>query len=145
MKNPIRRFSNSGMFPAFFDRYLSNDFFNNFFEGNSLPAVNIKEGKKDYKVELSVPGFEKEDIEVEIDGNTLKISANKETKIEEKDNDEKVIRQEFSSSSFSRSFTIPNDVDTVNINAKEKNGVLTLTLPKMKDAVENKTKKIQIG
>lgn len=144
MKNSIRKASDS-MFPSFFDRYLGGDFFSNFFDGNNVPAVNVKEGKNNYKVEVSLPGYDKEDINVEVSGNMLKISANKESKSEERGEDEKIIRQEFRSSSFSRSFMIPENVDAANIKAKEKSGVLTLTLPKKDKAEQEEINKIMIG
>lgn len=140
MRNNTKKLSKySLVLPSLFD----GDFLSGFFEGN-LPAVNVKENKKNYKIELSVPGFEKEDINIEVVQDTITISANKESKHEEKDEDEKVIRQEFKSSSFSRSFTLANNVDTDNITAKEKNGVLTLTLPKKENAAEDSSKKISI-
>ena len=61
-----------------------------------------------------------------------------------KDENEKVLRQEFRASSFSRSFAIPENVDAESIEASQKDGVLQITLPKLNKALEDKVKKIEI-
>lgn len=139
----IRKFDRNGsFFPTFFSNYMNDDLFN-FVNGN-LPATNVSENEKAFNIELSVPGFKKEDIKIEIEKNILKISAQNEVKSEEKDENEKVLRQEFKTSSFSRSFTIPENIDTENIAAVQKDGVLQVTLPKLDKALEDKVKKIEI-
>ncbi|HCO67857.1 MAG TPA: hypothetical protein DIT04_08925 [Dysgonomonas sp.] len=145
MSNQLRRLDRSGgLFPSLLNRWWNDDFFDNFFEGDRLPATNIKENKKEFKLELSVPGFDKDDFKIEIDKNVLKISAHKEVRNEEKDEDDKVLRQEFRQSSFVRSFTIPENIDRENIEAKQKDGILEVVLPKMDKAIEDKIKKIEI-
>jgi HSP20 family protein len=143
MGNLMKRNDRNGLFPAIFNRYWDDDFFNNFM-GADLPAVNVKENKKEFKLEISAPGFEKNDIALNVENNVLTISAKKEMKNEEKGEDEKVLRQEFTSSSFYRSFTLPENIDTEHISAKEKNGVLKISLPKLEKALEDKKKKIEI-
>jgi len=143
MNGLVKRNERNGLFPSFFNRYWDSDFFNNFMESD-VPAVNVKENKKEFKLEISAPGYEKGDISLNVENNVLTISAKKEIKNEEKGEDEKVLRQEFTSSSFYRSFTLPENIDTDNILAKEKNGVLKITLPKMDKALEDKRKKIEV-
>ncbi|HMM03640.1 MAG: Hsp20 family protein [Prevotella sp.] len=144
MKNQLRRYDRSGsFFPTFFSNYISDEVLNGF--GNTyLPATNVSENEKAFNIELSVPGFDKEDIKIEIEKDVLKISAQNEVKSEEKDENEKVLRREFKKSSFARSFTIPEDVDTDNISAIQKDGILQITLPKQDKAIEDKVKKIEI-
>lgn len=145
MNNQLKRFDRSGgLFPSLLNRYWNDDFFDNFFDGDRLPATNIKENKKEFKLELSVPGFNKEDFKIEIDKNILKISAQTEFKSEEKDDEDRVLRQEFRQSSFSRSFTIPENVDAEHIEAKQKDGILEVVLPKLDKAPEDRIKKIEI-
>ncbi|MFV0470291.1 MAG: Hsp20/alpha crystallin family protein [Dysgonomonas sp.] len=127
--------------PSLFN--FGGDLVNRFFN-EDLPATNVSENKKEYKLELEIPGFDKEDIAIEIDNNVLKISAKKEFRQEEKDEQEKILRQEFSSTSFSRSFALPDNVDTENIAANQKHGILNVVLPKKDKAVEEKVKKIEI-
>lgn len=132
-----------GMLPSFFNRNWDNDFFNNFMESD-VPAVNVKENDKEFKLEISAPGYDKEDINISIDKNILTISAKKEMNNEEKGEDDKILRQEFTSSSFYRSFTLPDNIDTEHIDANEKSGVLKIILPKMEKAPEEKKRKIEI-
>lgn len=139
----MKRFHRDLGFPSFFNRYWDDNLLGDFSE-EDLPAVNVKENKKEFKVEVSVPGYEKEDIQIDVNKNVLTISAKKELKKEEKDEEDKVLRQDFSVSSFYRSFTLPENVDTEKIQAKEKNGILKLTLPKMEKALEDRKKRIDI-
>lgn len=127
---------------SFLPSIFNDDFFTSFFEGNGLPAANIVENKNEFRVELSVPGFNKDEFNVEVDKNVLVISAKQESKQEEKD--EKFIRQEFKSSSFSRSFVLPDSVDMEQISAEYNDGVLKLSIPKLNKMPEDKIKKIEI-
>jgi HSP20 family protein len=130
-------------YPSLFRRLFDEDFFSRT-DGPGLPAVNVKENKTAFKLEVSAPGFEKKDFDLRVDKHVLTISATKEHTHEEKGDDEKVHRREFHSSSFQRSFTLPQHVDTAKIEATEKNGVLTIKLPKKADANETTVKKIEI-
>lgn len=142
MNNQLKRFDpRRGFFPSLFN--VSDDFFTDFFRGNNLPAANVVENDKEFRVELSVPGFGKDDFKVEIEKNVLTVSASKDSNKEEKSEDEKVLRREFYSSSFSRSFVLPENIDVENINAEQKDGVLKISLPKI-EAPEDKVKKIEI-
>lgn len=142
MSNRLTKFdSRKSFLPSIFN---NDDFFTNFFEGNALPAANVVENKNEFRVELSVPGFNKDEFSVEVEKNVLIISAKQESKVEDKDKDERLIRQEFRSSSFSRSFVLPDNVDMEQISAQYQDGVLKLSIPKLTKAPENKTKKIEI-
>ncbi|MCD7972997.1 MAG: Hsp20/alpha crystallin family protein [Candidatus Azobacteroides sp.] len=143
MKDLAKRNEYRRNFPAFMGSIFRNDFFNNLADSD-MPAVNVKEGKDEYKIEVSAPGFRKEDFNLSIDHNVITISAKKEETNEEKDDQDKVLRQEFTSSSFSRSFTLPEDIDTEKISAAQNNGVLEIKLPKMEQAPEDQVKKIDI-
>ncbi|SBV91577.1 Hsp20/alpha crystallin family protein [uncultured Dysgonomonas sp.] len=144
MRNQLRRYDRSGsFFPTFFSNYINDEVLNGL--GNTyLPATNVSENEKAFNIELSVPGFDKEDIKIEVEKDVLKISAQNEMKNEEKDENEKVLRREFKKSSFTRSFTIPENIDTDNISAVQKDGILQITLPKQNKAIEDKIKKIEI-
>jgi len=130
-------------------RTVANDFFNRDFdkffkglEGKTLPAVNIKENEDAFEVELSVPGFKKEDFNLKLDNDLLTISAKVEDKKEE--TTEKYTRREFKSQAFSRTFTLPETVLVDDINAKYENGILIVALPKNKEVLENKHKEIAV-
>lgn len=124
------------LFPSMFDDFFKpwNEWAgNNFFSRElTIPAVNITDEKDDYKVMLAAPGLKKEDFNIDIDGNLLTISCEKEeSKEEQKANH---TRREYNYSSFSRSFTIPEEVKQDKIEANYKDGVLHLVLPKKEEA-----------
>jgi HSP20 family protein len=118
---------------------LSNDFVTPNFR--SFTPVNVKETENDYVLEVVAPGFQKEDFKINLDNNTLTISAEK--KEETENQNEKFIRKEYKQQSFKRSFTIDENVDAENISAKYVNGVLTLNLAK-KQEVKPSVKEISI-
>ena len=104
------------------------------------PSVDVKEDDKQFIFLADIPGVEPKDIEVTCNNGVLTIEGNRETKsTEEKDNYK---RMECSSGTFFRRFSLPDTADTENINAKSKNGVLELTIPKVEKA---KAKKITVN
>lgn len=110
---------------------------------SSTPAVNIIEGKDDFKIEVAAPGLSKEDFRINLDNDLLTISANKETKTEEQN--ETYTRREFSYSSFCRSFTLPETVDGEKISASQKEGILTIHVPKKEEAKVKPAREIAIA
>jgi HSP20 family protein len=100
-------------------------------------SVDIKEKDNEYALTMNVPGFKKEDVNIDIKDNILKISSQTDIEKEDKDEDGKYVVRERRSSSFSRQFKPPDNVDKENIKAKMEDGVLTLTMPKT-DKVEQK-------
>ena len=109
-----------------------NDFFNGFAGGfgdalQTVP-VNVHETKDAYHLEISAPGLNKEDFSVTVDKGLLTISYEK--KEENKSEDYKTLRREFSYRSFRRTFTLEDDVNADNIQAKYENGILKVLLPK---------------
>ena len=115
-----------------------NNFFDEFFNElpafgktvNNLfsPAVNIVETPEAYHLELNAPGRNKEDFQISVDKGLLTISYEK--KEEPKNEGVKVVRREFSSQSFKRSFTVDEKINAEAIQAKYENGLLKLLLPK---------------
>lgn len=99
---------------------------------NTVPAVNITENKDDFKVAMAAPGMKKDDFSIDMEGNMLTISCEKEENKEEKD--ERFNRKEYNYSSFSRSFTLPDDINKEKIEARYEDGVLKLVLPKKEEA-----------
>ena len=93
-------------------------------------STDIRETDTEYVLEADLPGFKKEDINIDISDNTLTIRAERHSEHEEKDKKGNYLRCERSYGSFSRSFGL-DGVDTEAIKAGFDNGVLTLTLPKL--------------
>ncbi|HIP37092.1 MAG TPA: Hsp20/alpha crystallin family protein [Crocinitomix sp.] len=131
---------------------LLNNFFNadldpwstdNYSDMNStLPAVNIKETEDDFQVSVAVPGFDKNDFNIELDNNILTISSEKE--VENEVEGEKYTRREFNYQSFKRTFTLPELVDEEKISAKYENGVLNVVIPKKEEAKPKPARQIKI-
>ncbi len=140
-------FSRRGSVPNIVDEFFGRDMLSNFFDdfqtGISVPAVNIIEGKDDFRIEVAAPGLDKNDFSIDVKNNVLFISCEQETKEEKKE--EKIMRREFSYGSFTRSFSLPNTVDPEKISAKHKDGVLSIHIPKREEAKEKPPKKINIA
>lgn len=143
-----RRNGNGGLFP-----FLRNDFFRtprlfdldeDFFDSDtSAPPANIRETDKEYKLDLSVPGMKRDDFDVDVENGVLTISSEKE---EERNEDDKNFhRREFSYNSFSRTFTLPDNVDENNIGAKYDNGMLQVTIPKTETSISKPKKQIKVA
>jgi HSP20 family protein len=106
-----------------------------------IPAVNTREGDDAYYVEVDLPGIKKEDIDIDVENNVLTISGERKVKNEVKEED--YYKLESSYGKFSRSFTLPEKVNTDKIQAQSKNGVLEVVVPKLKEQ-EKKAKKIKV-
>lgn len=131
--------SRSSLLPDFFS---TDRFFSDLWNQDWAPSVNIAETEKNYEIDLSAPGFKKEDFKIEVENDVLNISA--ETKEEKEEKDKNYSRREFSYNSFSRSFSLPQNANAENINAKYDNGILKLSLAKK--AIENaKRKQVKVG
>ena len=133
--------------PSVFDDFFKpwNEWFDNGgFLGRvmNVPAVNITEQKNEYLVSLAAPGLKKEDFKIDVDGNMLTISSEKEESKEEKD--KKFNRKEYSYSSFSRSFTLPEEINKEKIEAKYEDGVLKIALPRKEEAKKPTAKTIAV-
>ncbi len=104
------------------------------------PTVNTREDEKAYHIEVDLPGVKKEDIHVDVSEGVLTISGERKFKKEVKEKDYYKIESSFGK--FERSFRLPDDVDEEHIDAETKDGVLEVTLPKVKK--EEKKKKIEV-
>lgn len=141
--------NNSVTFPAFLDEFLKPDWFGGMEKLEKLnvtvPAVNIKETETDFTIELAVPGKKKDDFNVEVNNDVLTISSETKTESEDRADDGKYTRREFSYSSFKRSFTMPETVDEDKIKASYEDGVIRLALPKKEEALPKPKKLIDIA
>ncbi|MCK7590963.1 Hsp20/alpha crystallin family protein [Subsaxibacter sp. CAU 1640] len=126
-----------------FETGLGTGFLSNFNTGMTLPAVNIKENKDEYFLEIAVPGMKKSDFNINVENKVLSISSEKSE--ETVNEDENYTRKEFGYSSFKRTFTLPDTVESENINAKYNDGILTIHLPKREEAKEKPAKRIDVS
>ncbi|MDO8896442.1 MAG: Hsp20/alpha crystallin family protein, partial [Bacteroidales bacterium] len=105
---------------------------------------NIKEDENGFEVEMAAPGFEKKDFKIDLNNNLLTISSEKKIENETKEG-QQFTRREYSYQSFSRSFTLPNLVDSEKITAKYENGILKVAIPKKEEAKPKPIKQIKIS
>ena len=133
--------------PSLFGDFFSpwNDLFDNGdwqMRTTNVPAVNISEQDNQYMVTLAAPGMKKDDFKIEVDGKMLTISSEKEDSTEEKN--KKFTRKEYSYSSFSRCFSLPEEIKQESIEAKYEDGVLKIALPRKEAAKKPEVKKITV-
>ena len=112
----------------------------------TLPSVNISESPNSFSLDVAAPGLHKSDFKIDVNGNILTISAQKEESKEDKkdEKDEKYTRKEYNYSSFSRSFTLPEEVKQDKIEATYDGGILKLTLPKNEKTDQKNHKAIAV-
>ena len=125
-------------FPSLFNERWMTDFFNpdRFFDSDllkdayvpALPMANIVEEEKEFVIEMAVPGMNKKDFNIAVENGMITISAEKKTETEEVKKN--FTRKEFSYNTFSRSFTLPENVNEEKIVANYDNGLLKLHLGK---------------
>lgn len=146
------------MLPSIFTDNIFDDFFGNDFtrsimdteknlygrHAKNLMKTDVKECKDHYEVSIDLPGFKKDEINVEIADGYLTIQASKGLDKDQQDKDGKYIRQERYAGSCSRSFYIGEDVPAEDISAKYEDGILRLSVPKADQKELPKTSTIAI-
>ncbi|WP_435412816.1 Hsp20/alpha crystallin family protein [Psychroserpens mesophilus] len=149
MKSPINgnetstQKSLSSWVDNFFENGLGTGFLSNFNTGITLPAVNIKENADEYILELAIPGMKKSDFNIDLDNKVLSISSEVETENEE--NNDNYTRREFGYSSFKRTFTLPDTIESDHVKATYEDGILCITLPKREEAKQKPPKRIEVS
>ena len=134
----VPRRSNFDLFDNFFD----DDFFPK--KERNLMKTDIKEKKDHYEIIMDLPGYEKENINLELNNGYLEISAKVE-KEEDNSEEEKFVRRERFYGECARSFFVGEDISEEDINAEFKNGTLKVEVPKKEEKSElPETKKIEI-
>ena len=126
--------------------YVFNDLFDNdwMVKANSTaPAINVIESDSNYKVEVAAPGMTKDDFNIKIDeNNNLVVSMEKKNERKEENRNNRYLRREFSYSKFEQTMLLPDNVEKDKTEAKVDNGVLMITIPKMKEEEMKKAEKI---
>ena len=141
------------MLPTVFGENLFDDFFDDSFgmmnarsplygkHARNLMKTDIRETDTNYELAIDLPGFKKEDIHVDVDGDTMTIRAERHSEHEDQDKKGNYVRCERSYGSYQRAFDI-SGVEVADISAQYNDGVLKLNMPK-KSAVVN-AKQIEI-
>ena len=123
------------LFTPTFNQDVFDLFDRNF--GTTVPSIDVRETNEAYVMDMDLPGRSEKDVEISLKDRVLTISSLEETKTEEKkntDNDCEYLIKERRSSSFSRRFTLPADIDAENVEANFKNGVLTIAIARRPEA-----------
>jgi HSP20 family protein len=145
IKMAIINVKNSGRGPQL-SPYLSSFFDDEGFfkmpaSSMRMPAVNVSENDAGYLIEMAVPGFAKGDFDIELKDGILTVSSQKSS--EEQEEEKNYSMREYRYSSFSRSFSVPDNVDAESIKARYEDGILKIDLSKTEPEVP-KTKSIAI-
>ena len=121
-----------GDFPFYYDDRAMKDAEKKLYghKANHVMKTDIKEMNNGYELIVDLPGFKKDEIQLELNDGYLTISAEKGLDKEEKDKKDKYIRRERYAGSMSRTFYVGESVTENDIHAKYENGILTLDVPK---------------
>ena len=145
------------MLPSIFGENLFDDFFSDPFgmmvpqgrdplygkHAKNLMKTDVRETENSYELDVDLPGFKKDEVNVDLKDGYLTISAERNSESEKKDDKGNFVRRERSYGSFSRSFDV-SSVKTDDITGEYKDGVLTLTMPKKEENVPT-SRRIDIG
>lgn len=121
--------------PGIFNEFFGNEWLER--SRSAVPAVNIKENERGFCVEVAAPGMTWDDFRVDITpDNELVVSVEKRDEKRDDENPDKCtyLRREFSYSRFQQTLLLPDNVEKEKITAKVENGVMTIEIPKMKEA-----------
>ena len=121
------------------NRFFGNDLFK-----FDTMKTDVIEEDNDYKLKADLPGFNKEDIGIDLKGGVLTISASHKDNKDEKDEKGKYVRRERREMSYHRSFTVGDEIKPEDINAAYENGVLSITLPKKEITQSKDVKRIEV-
>ena len=110
------------------ERFFNDSLYDNTQVQNFIPSVDVLESDKTYELHLAVPGFSKDDFILGVDDNLLTVSG--ERKFEDKKSDKTFKSVQTSFGTFSRTFTLPDNVDATKIDAHYNNGILEVVVPK---------------
>ena len=130
-------------FPTVFDEFLNSDLMNTV--STTAPSVNVKETEKAYIVELAAPGVKKDYCRGHIEeDHNLCVAIENKFEHKEEDKHSHYLRREFSYTNYEQKYSLPEDVNEEEINAKVEDGILTIELPKLQKVVGKTTKQIEI-
>ncbi len=110
--------------------------------GDYRAKLDVSGSEKEYEVSIDLPGLSEEDVQIELNGNTLVVKGQKEEKNESKD--KQYYRVERSVGSFQRTLSLPEDADRNEISANMKNGLLVIQIPR-KALPKDDVKRISIS
>lgn len=144
-----RKPSSVSPFRSLFSRSLIDDFFNQLLQenGNELTdmmnvSMDVAESEQAFEVKVDLPGIDPDNVDIQIDNNTLTIRGERQHELAEKDEDKQYHRVERYVGRFARSVVLPTSINEDETAAEFKNGVLKIVIPKTD---ESKPRKIRIN
>jgi len=126
---PLSPFHGLGDLHREIDRFFDESFTVARGSGQALPALNVHENEKNYSIELAVPGYSDDDIDIEVYEDYLTIKG--ERKIKDVEKEKGYVRREFAHNQFERSVSFPQKIDSENTQAKLESGILEIIAPKI--------------
>lgn len=127
---------NKNLVNEMMNSFLTNDYHENYLQNCRKPAINIFESENDFRIEMMLPGFTKEDLKINFHEEMLTIKVDNKNTDGQKNEEYKFVRREFEVYNFEKQFKVPQSVKTDGIDAKFENGVLNIVLPKKEVAPE---------
>ena len=128
---------NRNLVNEMFNNLMTNDYHENYLQNaKKQPATNVFETETDFRIELLLPGFSKEDVQINYHKNLLTVKVDKPESEPNNTEGFKYAHREFGLFNFEKQFQVPNTVKVESIDAKFENGVLNLVLPKKEEALE---------
>ncbi|MDD6578242.1 MAG: Hsp20/alpha crystallin family protein [Lachnospiraceae bacterium] len=133
--------------PSIFGEDLMDDFFNDnwfrspaFTNNNGMMRTDVKQKDGNYELEMELPGFRKDDVQLSLENGYLNIRAAHNDNKDEKDKDGKIVRKERYTGAVERSFYVGDNITEDDVHAKFEDGMLLITLPdpEQKKPIENK-------
>lgn len=135
---------NNLIFPSLMNEFFKPDWFGGMENRHAVvPSVNILDNEKEFELHFAVPGYGKEDFNLELENDLLTVTGTAEEKAENAVGN--FSRREFSTNSFTRRFTLPETIETGSINAVYENGILKVRLPKKEEALPKPKRLIEIA
>ncbi len=141
-KNPYYSV-NRNLVDDLFENFWNNDYHENYVKNQ--PATNVLENEKDFKIELMLPGFKKEDVQINYHKNLLTVKVDKEELKNKSEESVKYAHREFGMYNFEKQFKVPNTIETDKIDANFEEGILSIVLPKKEEALEKAPVAIKIS
>jgi HSP20 family protein len=138
-RRPVQSLFPRGLFEDWFDQYMSRP-------GEELAQIvnvsmDVVETQNAFEVKVDLPGINPDDVDIQIDSNTLTIRGQRQEESEEKDEERHYHRLERYTGSFARSVVLPNSINEDEAVAEFRDGVLKIVIPKV---VEARPRKINI-
>ncbi len=143
--NNPRYNANSVLVDELFNNFFKNDYHEDYAKNCSAkPATNVFETEDNFKIEILLPGFKKEDVKLNYQNNLLTIKVENEVK-EENSEEFKYAHREFGSFNFEKQYRIPKSINDKKISASFEDGILSITLLKKEKALEKAPINIEIS